>query len=361
MHPGGSGPSSLAATRESLKHYYGSVLSRSEDLATNACCASGAPREPVASALANVHPRVAERCYGCAYPNPGAIEETRILDLGCGAGRDVYVLCQLVGPKGFVDGVDMTPEQLAVARDTLAWHTERFGFERPNAAFHEGFIEDLGSLPLEPGSLDLVVSNCVVNLSPDKPRVLREVFELLRQGGEFYLADVLVDRRLPDAVRCDPRLHAECLGGAWYRRDFLDEVRRAGFGDPRVLEEAPIEVRDPAIRRQVGAARFASVTLRLFKLADLEPACEDYGQVAVYRGGIAGSESLFRLDDHHWFERGRPERVCGNTAAMLAETRFARFFEVRGDRSVHSGGFDCAATDAARLHAADRGDPRPCC
>lgn len=350
----------LRATRESLKRYYGSVLSRSEDLATNACCASGPPPEPVASALSAVHPRVVERFYGCGHPNPGALEEARVLDLGCGAGRDVYVLSQLVGPKGFVHGIDMTREQLEVARSTLAWHTERFGLERPNVAFHEGFIEDLGSLPVEPGSLDVVVSNCVVNLSPDKPAVLREVFALLRPGGEFHLADVLVDRRLPEAVRGDPLLYAECLGGAWYRRDFLEEARRAGFADPRVLEQATIEVRDPAIREKVGAARFASVTLRLFKLPGLEPACEDYGQVAVYRGGIAGSESLFRLDDHHWFEQGRPERVCGNTAAMLAQTRFARFFEVRGDRAVHYGVFSCEATDAARLHASGTATA-PCC
>lgn len=96
----------------------------------------------------------------------------------------------------------------------------------------------------------------------------------------------------------------------------------------------------------MGAARFYSVSLRLLKLAELEPRCEDYGQVARYKGTIAHHETLFRLDDHHLFEAGRPERVCGNTADMLAMTRFAPHFDVHGDKSVHYGVFDCSATMA---------------
>lgn len=147
----------------------------------------------------------------------------RILDLGCGTGRDVYALAQLVGPSGSLVGVDMTAEQLAVAREHLAFHAEQFGYA--NVSFLEGTIEALESLPLEPASFDVVVSNCVLNLSTDKAAVLQGVKRLLKPGGEMYFSDVYVDRRLPEAVRRDPVLYGECLGGALYWNDFLRLAR----------------------------------------------------------------------------------------------------------------------------------------
>lgn len=325
-----------------LQRYYGEILQKSEELATNACCAAGAPPPLVAAALARVHERVAERFYGCGFPFPEALEGKTVLDLGCGAGRDVYVLAQLVGPKGRVIGVDMTPAQLAVARATLDWHMDRFGYAQPNVELHEGFIEDLADV--EDASVDVIVSNCVVNLSPRKDRVLAEAHRVLRPGGELHFADVLADRRLPEDVVRDPVLYAECLGGALYDGDLRSLARATGFLDPRELASAPIEIRGEAVRQRVGAAGFRAVTLRLFKLPELEERCEDYGQVATYRGGLPGCEARFVLDDHHVFEAGRAERVCGNTAAMLSETRLAPFFRVDGDRSVHFGLFPCGGT-----------------
>lgn len=330
-----------------LRSYYGDVLKQSEDLATNACCAVGAPTGLVASALARVHPEVTARFYGCGYPFPEALEGTTVLDLGCGAGRDCYVLAQLVGPKGRVIGVDMTDAQLEVARSTVDWHTERFGYEAANVRFHEGFIEDLAALGIADESVDVVVSNCVVNLSPAKERVLAEAFRVLRPGGEFFLSDVVADRRLPESVVRDPVLYAECLGGALYAEDFLSLARRTGFDDPRVVTSAPITVQSPEVAARVGNARFTSATYRLFKLGDLEERCEDYGQVATYRGGLPGAEHRFVLDDHHAFEAGRPERVCGNTASMLSDTRLGPHFRVDGDRAVHHGRFPCNGTLAA--------------
>jgi ubiquinone/menaquinone biosynthesis C-methylase UbiE len=334
--------------REQVRDYYGGVLTSSEDLASNACCAAGAPPRRVAEALRHVHPDVAARFYGCGFPIPEALEGCRVLDLGCGTGRDVYVLSQLVGPHGHVIGVDMTEKQLEIAQATLSWHMQRFGYESSNVSLHLGTIEDLASLGIEEGSIDVVISNCVVNLSPRKDRVLDEVFRVLAPGGEFYFSDVFADRRLPSQVVRDPLLFSECLGGALYEADFRSMARRSGFRDPREVERAPISIRNPEVLRRVGAARFDSVTLRLLALADLDDGCEDYGQVATYRGGIGGAEAAFRLDDHHLFEVGRPERVCGNTAAMLSRTRFARFFEVLGDRSVHFGAYPCEPTLAAR-------------
>jgi arsenite methyltransferase len=348
----------LTPIRELVRNYYGTVLTNTADLKTNACCASAPPPPQVASALANVHPDVLARFYGCGWPIPEAVEGKTVLDLGCGTGRDVFVLAQLTGPRGRVIGVDMTEEQLEVARRTLPWHTERFGYAEPNVELHQGYIEDLSLL--EDSSIDVVISNCVVNLSPYKERVLREVHRVLALGGEFYFSDVFCDRRLPAEVASDPLLHAECLGGAMYDFDFEILAKKTGFGDPRTLTAAPIAIGSEAILEKVGAARFRSVTLRLFKLPILEPRCEDYGQLAIYRRSIPGVGTVLHLDDHHAFELGRPERVCGNTAAMLRDTRFGAYFDVVGDTSVHYGVFDCGPTMAAKQYATALSSERCC-
>lgn len=337
--------------RATVREYYGQTLASSKDLKTNACCVGGAPPEWMRDALASVHPSVSERFYGCGYPIPLAVEGARVLDLGCGTGRDVFALAKLVGPKGAVIGLDMTDEQLAVARETERWHADRFGYEAPNTRFVQGFIEDLASVGIADRSQDIVVSNCVVNLSPRKDLVLAEAARVLAPGGEFYVSDVFADRRLAADVVRDPILYAECLGGAMYEHDFVQLARRSGFGDPRLVHASSIEVTDRAITAKAGAARFRSATYRLFKLDGLDDRCEDYGQVARYRGGIAGAEAVLWLDDHHAFERDRPERVCGNTAAMLRETRFGRYFEVTGDRETHFGEFSCGPTMAAQSYA----------
>lgn len=337
---------------DAVKTYYGETLSGSSDLKTTACCAGGAPPAHIVAALANVHDEVSTRFYGCGFPIPHALTGQTVLDLGCGTGRDVYVLAQLVGEEGRVIGIDMTEAQLDVARKTMGWHADRFGYKTANTRFVHGHIEDLRACGLDDASVDVVVSNCVVNLSTEKHRVLAEAFRVLKPGGELYLSDVVVDRRLPADVGRDPLLFAECLGGAPYVGDFLSLSRAAGFRDPRLMSRSPIAIHDDEIARKVGAARFTSATYRLFKLNNLDERCEDYGQLATYKGGITGAEHLFWLDDHHAFERGRPERVCANTAHMLRDTRFAAFFDVAGDLSTHFGEFPCLPTMAAQQHAA---------
>ncbi len=347
---------SVASTppvHEWIREYYGTVLSTQEDLRTNACCVSGEPEPWLKALLANVHDDVLARFYGCGSPLPEGIEGRVVLDLGCGSGRDVFVLSQLVGASGQVHGVDMTEEQLAVAVGSESWHRERFGHADSNVRFHHGYIEALESLPLSAGSVDAVVSNCVVNLSPRKDLVLSGAYRLLESGGEFLLSDVFADRRLPESATRDPELLGECLGGASYLPDFLLLARQAGFRDVRVVREAPIAIESSSIRSRLGSARFRSVTLRMFKLDGLEDRCEDYGQVATYSGTLPNFPEVFWLDDHHAFEAGRPERVCGNTASMLTDTRLGEHFTVQGDRAVHFGAFPCAPTLAARDRSTD--------
>ena len=332
--------------REIVQTYYGETLQSSADLRTDACTTTAAPPPHVTAALARVHDEVTTRYYGCGLALPAALEGLRVLDLGCGAGRDVYALAQLVGPEGEVVGVDMTKEQLDVARRWEDWHAEAFGYSAPNTRFLEGHLESLDVLDLEPASFDVIVSNCVINLCVDKPAVFREAHRLLKPGGELYFSDVYADRRIPAALVDDPVLYGECLSGALYWGDFGRIAQAAGFADPRVVDHRRLGVLDRTLAAKLDPIRFASVTTRLFKLDGLESACEDYGQAVVYRGGIEGMERVFVLDAEHAIEAGRVFPVCGNTLAMLRETRFRDAFEVVGEGATHLGLFPgCAAPD----------------
>ena len=265
---------------ESVQNYYGKVLEKTSDLKTSACCDVSSMPGWLKPLLANIHPEVTEKYYGCGLVAPHLLQGCSILDLGSGSGRDCYVLAQLAGPAGNVVGVDMTPEQLEVARRHLDYHADRFGYA--NVTFHQGYIEELHALNLPDNSVDVIVSNCVINLSPDKDSVLREAYRLLKPGGELYFSDIYADRRLPDSVRQDEEIYGECLGGALYWNDFEQLARRHGFLDPRLVEDRPLDITDPKIAAKLGQARFYSATYRLFKLDDLEPACEDYGQAGIY-------------------------------------------------------------------------------
>ena len=335
-----------ASTHEDVRHYYGDVLQSSSDLKTGACCPSESMPAWLRPLLADIHPEITSRFYGCGSPLPAAVEGVTVLDLGCGTGRDVYLLSRLVGPAGQVIGIDMTPEQLAVAERHRDWHAERYGHARSNVRLLEGHIERLDACGITDASVDVVVSNCVLNLSPEKEKVFAEIFRVLKPGGELYFSDVFADRRIPAELRNDPVLLGECLSGALYTEDFRRMLTRLGCADVRCASQAPIPLLDPAIEARIGMVAFRSMTMRAFKL-DLEDRCEDYGQIATYRGEAPNLPHAFVLDDHHRFETGKPMRVCGNTFDMLAQSRFARYFELHGTKRVHYGLFDCAPAATA--------------
>jgi len=349
-------------THEVVKDYYGKVLKSSEDLKTSACCTADAAPGFLRPLFAAVPGEIMSRYYGCGFPVPAGLSGCSVLDLGCGTGRDVYLAAQLVGSEGRVVGVDMTDEQLEVARRYRDSFAEAQGMRPEQVDFVKGYIEDLATAGLGDASFDVAISNCVVNLSADKRAVLSEIHRVLKEGGEFYFSDVFVDRRLPADVACHDVLYGECLGGALYKDDFVFMARDVGFRDARAVTAREIEIHDPEIRKLIGSARFYSVTYRLFKIGSLDYQCEDYGQSVTYQGGVEGSENLFWFDDHHCFEKGRSERVCGNTFDML-KARFGGFFSFTGDRSVHFGKYpdcDTMATMTYRPTASD-GGAASCC
>ena len=329
-------------TLEHVKEYYGKVLGSQKDLKTSACCTADAMPERISDILREIHPEVRERFYGCGSPIPPLLAGCTVLDLGCGSGRDCFVLSKLVGEGGSVIGIDMTEEQLKVASRYIGYHTEKFGYRSPNVCFRQGYIEDLESSGIPSASVDVVISNCVLNLSPNKNRVFSEIFRVLKPGGELYFSDVFSSRRIPKHLASDSILLGECLGGALYTEDFRRILYKIGIPDYRVVSQSTITLNDNGIVAKAGMIDFYSITIRAFNLETLEDRCEDYGQVAYYLGTVPECPHTFVLDNHHVFKTGMPLLICSNTANMLTESRFKPHFKVIGDTSTHYGLFDCA-------------------
>jgi SAM-dependent methyltransferase len=181
-----------------------------------------------------------------------------VLDLGSGAGKDVFLAARKVGAKGRVIGVDMTPEMLSLARRNAA------KLKLGNVEFRKGTIE---GLPVDDASVDIVISNCVINLSPDKPRVFREAFRVLKPGGRLVVSDIVLERRLPAELKSDKGLYTACISGALLRRDYLKAVREAGFRKIDILSDRPYQAssaqEDPitAESGQALAGAASSITL----------------------------------------------------------------------------------------------------
>lgn len=344
--------------QQEVQNYYGKQLQGSADLKTNACCDPALMPEYIKPILAKIHPEVDSRYYGCGLVIPPLLEGLKILDLGSGAGRDAYLLSALVGESGQVIGVDMTPEQLAVANEYKQFHAEQFNHPKPNVQFIQGYLETLDELDLAEGSFDIIVSNCVLNLSSDKLAVLQSAYKLLKPGGEFYFSDVYADRRIPQELQNDPVLYGECLSGALYWNDFINLSKQADFLDPRLVTDRPLTIENSKLENKVKPIKFYSATYRLFKIEELESDCEDYGHAVKYLGGIPEHEPFFDLDGHHRFEKGKVEAVCGNTLRMLSDTRFQPFFEFYGDWKQHYGLFKGCGKD---IPFVQENDDLSCC
>ena len=344
---------------ENVKEYYGKVLNSNKDLKTNACCTSESIPSHLRPLLGQIHSEIKDKFFGCGSPIPTHLKGKTVLDLGCGTGRDTYLMSKLVGEEGKVIGVDMTEEQIVIAKKYQTYHKDIFGHKNSNVEFHLGFIEDLASLNIASNSIDVVISNCVINLSPNKDRVFSEIFRVLKPGGELYFSDIFSTRRIPESLDHDPLLRGECLSGALYIEDFRRLLLKFNVADYRVVSQSPITTFSEDIARKLAGISFNSFTIRAFKL-DLEDRCEDYGQVAIYLGTIAETPQAFLLDDHHLFEKNRPVPVCKNTAQMLLETRFGEHFKILGNADTHFGLFDCGPSGGV-VSVSEKASSGACC
>jgi len=220
-----------------VRERYGAIASG----ASSGCCSKNAPCEcdPVAQVAGEIGyaaedlsavPDGANLGLGCG--NPIAIAGIRegevVLDLGSGAGFDVFLAADRVGKTGKVIGVDMTPEMIEAANR----NAEEGGYE--NVEFRQGDIE---ALPVEAESVDLVISNCVLNLVPDKPKAFSEIFRVLKPGGRIAVADIVLDGPLPEALLDDDAAYCSCISGAISRAEYLEGLRQAWLMDVRVQSE----------------------------------------------------------------------------------------------------------------------------
>ena len=236
-------------THNLVKKAYGSVARKQSSCcgAKSSCCGK--------AAVVTGHP-VPESDLGLSCGDPVAFSHLRpgdvVLDLGSGGGKDVFLAAQKVGPSGRAIGVDMTPEMTELARRNAEKFRQATGID--NVEFRQGEIEHL---PVEDASVDVVISNCVINLSPDKPQVFREIHRVLKPGGRMVVSDIVLNRPFPESLRDDDDLYAACVAGALLREDYLAAIRAAGFASVETLTDRLYEassVCDDPITDEVAEA-----------------------------------------------------------------------------------------------------------
>ncbi|XP_056329244.1 arsenite methyltransferase [Danio aesculapii] len=316
-----------SAVHENVKNYYGSRLETSDDLQTNAACVL--PSKPLAKsaceALKQVHPDVCKRYFGCGLVIPEKLEGCKVLDLGSGSGRDCFVLSKLVGERGQVIGLDMTDEMISASQKYVQYHQEKFGYSKPNTVFVKGYMEKLSDAGIQNESLDVLVSNCVICLCPDKRTVLSEAFKVLREGGELYYSDMYASKAVPDSFKEDPVLWGEGMAGALYWRDLITLMKDIGFSTPHLVAGSQIVVHNPELQKKIGDVKYASGTYRIFKLPQNSTKSK---ALVTYKGSVPDYADCFEFDSSHSFETNFQVEVDAEMAAILKNTRFSTDFDI---------------------------------
>jgi arsenite methyltransferase len=218
--------------KEFVKDRYGEIAKREKTSCS--CCGTSVleQAQAIGYSLEELKkiPQSAVMGLGCG--NPVALARLKkgqaVLDLGSGGGIDVFLAANKVGEKGKVIGVDMTREMIKKAEE----NAKKGGYK--NVEFRLGEIENL---PLEDESVDVIISNCVINLSPDKGRVFREAYRVLKPKGKMMISDIVTDKKLPDEIRKSFSAWADCIGGALVKSDYLDAIAQAGFKDIKIVDE----------------------------------------------------------------------------------------------------------------------------
>ena len=305
--------------RAKVRDFYGAAADVPQ---AELCC----PTKYDDSAISHIPQDVLDRFYGCGSPmtTAGIKEGETVVDLGSGAGIDVFIASKFVGATGRAIGVDMTDRMLHVARENQPRVAEALGYD--SVEFREGYLE---AIPVETKSVDLVTSNCVINLSPDKPRVFGEMWRVLKDHGRILVSDIVSETPIPPHLKVNPQLWGECLTGSLTQEEFIAELERAGFYG--------IEVLSKTYWKDVEGYPFFSVTVRAWKF-EKTAGCVFKGHQAVY----LGPAKAFIDEEGHQFPRNEPYEICTDTVAKLSNPPYRGMFAIL-EPGEERAGYACCA------------------
>lgn len=237
--------------KATVREKYAEIARQSRESNASSCCGVGTPgtytiMSESYSHLKGYHPD-ADLSLGCGLPTEFArlAEGQTVIDLGSGAGNDCFIARSEVGETGKVIGIDFTPEMIRRARV----NAEKLGFN--NVEFRQGDIDDM---PVNDHSADVVVSNCVLNLVPNKSKVFSEIFRVLRPGGHFSISDIVLSGDLPEGLKQSAELYAGCVSGAIQQEEYLGLIEAAGFANLQIQKQKPILVPDHILLEHLSQA-----------------------------------------------------------------------------------------------------------
>ncbi len=237
--------------KETVRAKYNQISEQSKEYNASSCCGAGDSSEEVYNIMNDDYSTIegynqdADLGLGCGLPTQFARIERgdTVIDLGSGAGNDCFVARHETGPTGKVLGIDFAESMIAKARN----NAEKLGFN--NVEFRYGDIEDM---PVSDNTADVIVSNCVLNLVPDKPKVFSEIFRVLKPGGHFSISDIVLVGDLPDALREDAEMYAGCVAGAIQKEDYLGYIDKAGFDNITLQKEKTIDIPNDILSRYLS-------------------------------------------------------------------------------------------------------------
>ena len=243
--------------KQIVREKYASIANQEKAVNAASCCGATDTSNKVYNIMMDDYSQMdgyapdADLGLGCGLPTAFAKIETgdTVLDLGSGAGNDCFVARHEAGPTGKVIGVDFTPAMIQKAR----LNADKLGFN--NVEFREG---DIDNMPVLDSSVDVVVSNCVLNLVPNKPKVIGEIYRVLKPGGHFSISDIVLVGDLPDALRRDAELYAGCVAGAIQKEDYLGMIKDAGFEAIQLQKEKTIQIPDDILEKYLDSEQLVS-------------------------------------------------------------------------------------------------------